>query len=368
MEYGLIGEKLGHSYSKIIQEQLLDDYTYEINPVAPESLDAFMRAKAFKAINVTIPYKQKVIPYLDEMDELSKKIGAVNTIVNKDGKLIGHNTDYLGFAYMLKKHGVKVENKKVLILGNGGASQAVQAVIKDLNPSHLYITDLNRTAGILGIDEIYDNPDIQIVINTTPLGMYPGVNRSAVDLARLSNLETVIDVVYNPLHTTIIMQAKDMGLNAFSGLEMLVAQAKYALEFFKDIQLDDNKIDEIYHSILQETTNVIWIGTDAERMREASKLINKGFISIRAEIVKASGGVALEDYRNHIGDKAFHELEDDIIANLCIMNNVAIAACDACIAHPDNLTNLKRNALLIPINDLSAEALATTYKEAIKTY
>lgn len=251
MEYGLIGEKLGHSYSKIIQEKLLKDYTYEIHPVVKEDLDAFMKAKAFKGINVTIPYKQSVIPYLDEMDEAAKKIGAVNTIVNKDGLLKGYNTDYYGFLYTLDKNNIEIKEKKVLVLGDGGASKAIQAAVLAKQPKQLIITNRTPHENTISLDEVYLNhKDSDIIINTTSVGMYPNVKDSPIDLSKFNRLKAVVDIIYNPLCTKLLLQGKELGIPYVNGLEMLVAQAKYALEHFKGISINDCEIDRIYKELL----------------------------------------------------------------------------------------------------------------------
>ncbi|MCF0105476.1 MAG: shikimate dehydrogenase, partial [Holdemanella sp.] len=206
MNYGLIGEKLGHSYSKFIQERLLDNYTYEIHPIPKEKLDAFMKKKDFKGINVTIPYKEKVLPYLDFIDEKAKRIGAVNTIVNKNNKLYGYNTDYYGFDYMIKVHNINLKDKTILILGAGGASKAIQEVCKDHNCKELIMTATRQRDNIVTIDEVYKrSDDIDIIINTTPCGMYPNIYTKACDVSKFKNCKAVIDVVYNPINTELCL-------------------------------------------------------------------------------------------------------------------------------------------------------------------
>ena len=252
MEYGLIGEKLGHSYSKIIQEKLLEDYTYEIHPIEKEDLDAFMKAKAFKGINVTIPYKQSVIPYLDEMDEAAKKIGAVNTIVNKDGLLKGYNTDYYGFLYTLDKNNIEIKDKKVLVVGDGGASKAIQAAVLAKHPKQLIITNRTPHENTISMKEVYVNhTDCDVIINTTSVGMYPNIDNNPIDVSKFSELKAVIDIIYNPLCTKFLLQGKELGIPYVNGLEMLVAQAKYALEHFKDISIEDSEINRIYKELLK---------------------------------------------------------------------------------------------------------------------
>lgn len=252
MDYGLIGEKLGHSYSKDIHE-MLADYTYDLCPLTKEEFAEFMEKKEFKSINVTIPYKRDVIPYLDEMDDNAKAIGAVNTIVNKDGKLYGHNTDFSGFMYMLKKHDIDVAGKKCLVLGDGGASKAVVAVLKKMGASEVIIVDIIKTETAITYDECFEkHTDAQFIANASPVGMYPKCDASPVDLTRFPKCEAVADVIYNPLQTKLVAQAEELGMKGVNGLEMLVAQALYAVEFFLDTKLDEEKIDEVYRKIYDE--------------------------------------------------------------------------------------------------------------------
>lgn len=252
MDYGLIGEKLGHSYSKEIHE-MLADYTYDLCPLTKEEFKGFMEERAFLAINVTIPYKQEVIPYLDEMDENARAIGAVNTIVNKDGKLYGHNTDFSGFLYMLKKHGIDVAEKKCVVLGDGGASKAVVAVLKKLGAGELVIVDIVQTESAITYEECFaKHRDAEFIANTSPVGMYPKCDASPVDLAKFPACRAVADVIYNPLETKLVAQARELGMVGVNGLEMLVAQALYAVEFFLGTKLEEERIDEVFQKIYAE--------------------------------------------------------------------------------------------------------------------
>ncbi len=253
MEYGLIGETLGHSSSKQIHEQLAD-YCYEPHPLSPEEFPVFMEEKNFRAINVTIPYKKAVIPYLTAMDDSATAIGAVNTIVNRNGNLYGYNTDMPGFIYMVKKNGIEMAGKKVVVLGNGGASQAVQAAIRKLEAGQLIVVG-NRTLaeGILTYEECFQNhSDADIVVNTSPVGMFPKVDASPVDLKHFPHCEAVLDIIANPLTTKLTAQAKELGMKGITGLEMLVAQAKYAVEIFLDTKIPEEKIDEIYQNMRKD--------------------------------------------------------------------------------------------------------------------
>ncbi len=251
MRYGLIGEKLGHSYSKLIHEKLAD-YPYELIPLTREEFERFMEARAFTAINVTIPYKQAVIPYLDELHPLAAKIGAVNTIVNKNGRLTGYNTDYYGFLYMLMHHGIEVTGRKCLVLGNGGTSHTVRTLLRDLGASELLIVNRRETEDTITYEECYRNhTDAEIIVNTTPCGMYPNTEASPLDLSSFRRCEAVLDAIFNPLRTKLTLQAQELNIKAVTGLEMLVAQAKQAVEHFLDKKLSEELIDLIYKELLE---------------------------------------------------------------------------------------------------------------------
>jgi shikimate dehydrogenase len=252
MEYGLIGEKLGHSFSKIIHEKLAD-YIYEITPLTKEEFKPFMEARNYKAINVTIPYKKEVLPYLDEIDDHAKRIGAVNTIVHKNGKLIGHNTDFSGFLYMVQHNNINLTGKKIVVLGNGGAANAVFAVLDYLKAKEVIIVKTNPGEGVITYEECYEHhTDAQVIINTSPVGMFPKIEDRPADISLFPKCKAVLDLIYNPLKTQLLLQAETLGITQVNGLEMLVAQAKYAVEFFLEKEISDSKIDEIYQELLAE--------------------------------------------------------------------------------------------------------------------
>jgi len=247
--YGLIGEKLGHSYSKLIHEQLAD-YTYDLIPLSKEEFPVFMMQKEFCAINVTIPYKQAVIPYLDELSDAAKAIGAVNCIVNRNGKLYGHNTDYSGFLYSLRNNSINISGEKVLVLGNGGAAKAIVAALNSLQPKELITVKYKEEPGVITYEQAAAlHSDAAVIVNTSPVGMYPDVDKSPMDLTPYTNLTAVVDIIYNPAVTKLLAQAKERNLIAVNGLEMLVAQAKYAVELFLGNKLPDEKIAEILQTI-----------------------------------------------------------------------------------------------------------------------
>lgn len=251
MDYGLIGEKLGHSYSKIIHEKLAD-YTYDLCPLSKEEFKDFMEKREFKAINVTIPYKKDVIPYLKEMDESATAIGAVNTIVNKEGNLYGYNTDMPGFIYMVNQNKIQMKDKKVVVLGNGGAAQAIKAAVQKLGAREMIVVDIVPAEGVISYDECFTHhTDADILVNTSPVGMYPKVDASPVDLTAFPHCQAVLDVIYNPITTKLVAQARELGMIGVTGLEMLVAQALYAVEIFLQDDIPEEKIQEIYKEILE---------------------------------------------------------------------------------------------------------------------
>lgn len=250
--YGLIGEKLSHSYSKQIHE-ILASYTYELIPLTKEEFEPFMRQRAFAAINVTIPYKQAVLPFLDALDETSKQVGAVNTIVQQNGRLTGYNTDFSGFLYTLHQNQIRVCQKKVLVLGNGGAAKAVLAVLKQEKAGEIITVKYKKEASAITYEEAAAlHTDAAIIINTSPVGMYPNIDVSPIDLTPYKNCEAAIDLIYNPEKTKFLEQAKTLSIKAVNGLEMLVAQAKYAVEYFLQTEIKDTRIPEILSDLREK--------------------------------------------------------------------------------------------------------------------
>ncbi|NLL00283.1 MAG: shikimate dehydrogenase [Clostridiales bacterium] len=253
MRYGLIGEKLGHSYSKYIHERMVD-CEYDLIPLNEDEFDLFMKAKKFAGINVTIPYKERVIPYLNDVDDLAKKIGAVNTIVNTNGSLKGYNTDFYGLLYLFNSNKIKVEHKKCLVLGSGGTAKTAQAVLEKLKAKEIItVSRKPRGSKETSYEECYErHNDAQVIVNTTPVGMYPNMDASPLDLATFIQCIAVIDVIFNPIETRLTKQAKDLGILAVTGLPMLVAQAKQAEEYFRAIKLDDAIIDTITQELMEK--------------------------------------------------------------------------------------------------------------------
>lgn len=362
MRYGLIGEKLGHSFSKEIHEQIAD-YQYDLCPLTNEEFRHFMEKKEFKAINVTIPYKKAVIPYLDELDDSAQAIGAVNTIVNKDGRLIGHNTDFTGFLYMVRKHRVEMKDKKVLVIGNGGASAAIQAVVHYEGAKELVIVDIIAQNGAISYEECYDHHlDADIIINTSPVGMYPEIDKTPIDIAMFPNCQTVMDVIYNPIVTRLCLEAQERGIQHVNGLEMLIAQAKQAVEFFLEQEIDDHVIDEIYQKMLIERCNIVLIGMPSAGKTAIGKLLeerlHKTFIDMDDVIVEQAGKSIPEIFAA-FGEAGFRAMESKTAAELAKRNNTIIATGGGTIKHKPNMDRLRQNAVTIFI-DRDLEKLIST--------
>lgn len=357
MKYGLIGEKLGHSFSKGIHEQLAT-YTYELHPLSKEAFPKFMEEKAFCAINVTIPYKKDVLPYCI-LDEKAKKIGAVNAIVHKEGNLYGTNTDYDGFLYTLRKHQISVRGKKVLILGDGGAAQAIKAVLRDEGANPLISVRRHpMDASISYVEARNKHSDAQILINTSPSGMYPNLMQAPAELDDFPACEALIDIIYNPLRTSLCLQAKAKGIPYAGGLEMLIAQAKAAVEIFTQQAIPETRIDEIYRNLLKEKCNVVLIGMPSCGKstigRALAKKLHKTFVDLDEEIEQRNKrtikAIIQED-----GEPAFRKMEEEIIAQYSVKNNYVIATGGGAIKSEQNRMRLAMNGIVFYVKrDLDA--------------
>ena len=392
MKYGLIGEHLGHSFSKQIQTRIAEienvkDYDYQLVELDKEEFKEFMEKKDFKGINVTIPYKKDVIPYLDEMDESAKAIGAVNTIINVDGKLKGYNTDFGGFLYMVKAHNVHMEGKKVLIIGNGGACAAVKAVCKHENAKDIVIVSRSANRGAIGYDEMYTSHlDADIVVNTSPVGMFPNIANAPIDVSWFHKLECVLDVVYNPILTRLCFEAQEADIKRVIGLEMLIAQAKYTFEIFKNMSFDDSIIDEIKKEMLKDRCNIVLIGMPSAGKTTIGKMLEeklgKEFIDLDDMII-AKAGKSIPEIFQESGEAGFRAIETEVAIEASKMNNKIIATGGGVVKHKVNMDFLRLNGITIFIDrdidklissdpnrplSSSKQALQQMYKERYPLY
>lgn len=392
MKYGLIGEHLGHSFSKQIQTRIAEienvkDYDYQLVELDKEEFKEFMEKKDFKGINVTIPYKKDVIPYLDEMDESAKAIGAVNTIINVDGKLKGYNTDFGGFLYMVKAHNVHMEGKKVLIIGNGGACAAVKAVCKHENAKDIVIVSRSANRGAISYNEMYTSHlDADIVVNTSPVGMFPNIVNAPIDVSWFHKLECVLDVVYNPILTRLCFEAQEADIKRVIGLEMLIAQAKYTFEIFENMSFDDSIIDEIKKEMLKDRCNIVLIGMPSAGKTTIGKMLEeklgKEFFDLDDMII-AKAGKSIPEIFQESGETGFRAIETEVAIEASKMNNKIIATGGGVVKHKVNMDFLRLNGITIFIDrdidklissdpnrplSSSKQALQQMYKERYPLY
>lgn len=385
MKYGLIGEHLTHSFSKVIHEKI-DDYVYEIKEIEPQNVEYFIKSKDFSAINVTIPYKETVIPYLDHIDESARKIGAVNTIVNKNGVLYGYNTDYSGMKALVNKIGLSIKDKKALIIGTGGTSKTATAVVSDMGAKEIIYVSKSKKDGAYSYDEIYaSHTDIEVIFNTSPVGMYPKNDGIPIDLSKFPNLEGVLDVVYNPLQTNLVLEAKKLGKKSEGGLYMLVSQAIYAYEHFVDTTVDTSLCDTIFNDILLQKDNIVLTGMPSSGKTTIGKILaektGKTFVDTDDEIVKKTG-MDIPSYFAKHGEAEFRKVECEVIKEISTQNSLIIATGGGVILNPDNIRRLKQNGNiyfidrnlenLIPTNDRplsrDIDALKKRYDERYPIY
>lgn len=347
MEYGCIGEKLGHSFSKEIHNALAS-YEYSLKELKREELCEFFQNKDFKAINVTIPYKQDVIPYLDWISPEAKNINAVNTIVNKNGKLYGYNTDFYGLKALIERENITLKGKKVVILGSGGTSNTAFAVANNMKALSVFKVSRNKKIGYITYDELYEKySDCEIVINTTPCGMYPQTGVSAVDLEKLPRVEAVFDAVYNPLKSKLILDANAKNITATGGLYMLVSQAAYAVEKFIDAPVEVGKVEEIFQNLYRQKMNITLIGMPASGKTTVGKAIseklNKAFVDSDAEIVKNENKSIPEIFEDS-GEAYFRNVEKNVIKELSMLNSQVLSTGGGAVLNPENIENLKGNS------------------------
>lgn len=360
MEYGLIGEKLGHSFSREIHN-LLASYTYDLKELPKNELDTFMKSRNFKGVNVTIPYKESVIPYLDEIDEAAKAIGAVNTIVNREGRLIGYNTDFYGMRELLLSRSIRIEKRFVAVLGTGGTSKTACAVAKSLGASRIVRVSRNpHSDGDISYDELEAiKTDIQIIINTTPVGMYPNENCAPLDIDGFSALEGVVDAIYNPLRTKLISDARARQIRAAGGLYMLVAQAARAAELFTGDCNMMQKNEKAYCSILKNKQNIVLVGMPGSGKstlgRMLAKKTGKAFYDSDSEIEKQTG-MCISDYFSKYGEDGFRAIETDVIKRLSLLGGIVIATGGGAVIRSENIDSLAKNGIIVyldrPISDI----------------
>lgn len=358
MQYGLIGEKLGHSYSREIHENIAD-YKYELVELSRAQLPAFLQAKDFRAINVTIPYKQDVIPYLDYIDESAKRIGAVNTIVNRDGRLFGYNTDFSGMRAQLAHMGVSLQGENVLILGAGGTAKTAHAVAESLHAAS--IVTLPRCAQ--GYNEAAKNyPDTTFILNATPVGMFPKCEDVPVDISVFPNLKGIFDAIYNPLRTNLVLSGRARGLPSEGGLYMLSAQAVFASGLFRGTEISRETTDSAYEAVKRDKMNIVLIGMPSAGKSTVGKILSeltgKPFVDTDERIVQQAG-MSIPEIFAAQGEQAFREIEAQAIASISDRSGLVIATGGGAVLRAENVRRLQRNGMLVFLDRAPQELIST---------
>ena len=359
--YGCIGKKLTHSFSKEIHAKLAD-YAYELIELTEEALAPFLEKKEFAAINVTIPYKQAVIPFLDSISTVAERIGAVNTIVNKDGKLCGYNTDYYGMKALIERVGIDLTGKKVLVLGTGGTSKTARVVAADLGASRILTVSRRKTDEFITYEEaIRAHADADVMINTTPSGMYPDCESQPIDLTSFTQLSGVIDVVYNPLCTNLVREARKKGINAEGGLYMLVMQAVVAVERFLDTTIDRAIADQVFASVYATKENIVLTGMPGSGKSTVGKLLDiEGFAFIDTDAeIEARCGCSIKKLIEEKGEAYFRDLEAEVIREVSSKNCRIISTGGGAVLREGNIRCLKRNGKIFFLNADASRLQAT---------
>ena len=356
--YGLIGEKVGHSYSKLIHNALCD-YNYELMSIPQTEIEAFLSSRDFVGLNVTIPYKKTVIPHCDILTDAARQIGSVNTLVMQpDGRLLGDNTDYAGFLHLARKRGITFADKKVLVLGNGGTSLTVRTAVKNSGAREVVI--VSRT-GEVNYQNVYEHSDTDVIVNTTPVGMYPNNGESVVTLSRFKNLSGVIDVIYNPLATALLLEARELGLPCGGGLSMVVAQAKYAAERFSNRSIDDEQIKAVEEMLRKQLTNLVLVGMPGSGKTTlaamCAKALGREVVEIDDLIVKKAGMTVPEIFAQR-GESGFRALEAETIAEVGKQTGLVISTGGGAVLRAENVAALKQNGLIACL-ERPLELLAT---------
>ena len=354
---GLLGEKLGHSFSPQIHA-MLSDYSYQLFEVSPDKLSDFMADDSLDAFNVTIPYKKAVIPYLDELSREARDIGAVNVVVRRNGKLFGYNTDYFGFKYMIDSANVNVKDKKAILFGNGGAAAPIKTVLSDKGIGKLVIIDKDENTP----EFLSAHTDAQIIINATPVGMYPNNRKCVTDLSLFPNCEAVLDIVYNPVRTELLLSAESRGITAVGGLSMLVAQAVRGFELFTDEPSENGITEKILDKLLRDMQNIILIGMPSCGKSTIGKLIasatNRSFFDADEEFLKMHG-ISPGNAINSLGEAKFREMEQETLAFLGKTSSSVIATGGGAVTRNENYPSLHQNGIIVyikrDINQLSTE-------------
>ena len=357
LAYGLLGEHLGHSYSPEIHK-FLGGYDYGLFEVKKDDLKNFLKRDQLKGLNVTMPHKINVLPYMDGLSYEAKKIGAVNTIKFKNNRLYGYNTDYYGVKKMILRKNIQIKNKKVLVLGTGATSQTVTAVLEDFQAKTI---DYVSRKGPIDYENMYDLKDIEVIVNTTPVGMYPNNGISLVDLSRFDQLEAVLDVIYNPFETRLVFDAKNMGLKASGGLAMLVYQAKKTVEIFLDKKIPDRECEKLIGKIYRQKRNIVLVGMPGSGKstigRKVAKILDLDHIDTDRYFEDKFCMTPSQAIKK-FGEASFRDMEEEVVREVGQMTNKVISTGGGVVTRRNNHYPLKQNGYIIYVKR-SVDKLST---------
>lgn len=348
MKCGLLGHHLAHSYSPQIHA-MLGDYSYELFEREPEEIEDFLKTGCWDGLNVTVPYKKAVIPFLDELTPIAQRLGAVNTIIRRSGNLIGHNTDYFGFQMLMNSLSIPIGGEKALILGSGGASNTAAAVLKDAGAQVVVIS----RNGENNYNNLHLHKDARLIVNTTPVGMYPNTGISPVDLTNRNSfpcLQAVVDVIYNPARTKLLLDSEtNEHIECANGLLMLAAQAKEAAEWFTGKKIPNEIIGQITNDLETNMQNIILIGMPGSGKTTIGKLLaestGRRFVDTDTEIIKRAGK-SIPDIFAQDGEEAFRDLETEIIETFGKESGLIIATGGGCVTKARNYNLLHQNGTI----------------------
>lgn len=346
LRIGLIGGKLGHSYSPEIHALLGMTYPYELQEVAPEEIGAFLETNPYDGFNVTIPYKKDIIPFLCGMSETAARLGSVNTVLRTPDGWWGDNTDYYGFSYMVRRTGYDVRGKKAVVLGSGGVSPTVCAVLEDLGADPVVVISHRENTP----ETLAKHADAQVIVNTSPVGMYPKNGASPIPADAFPAMECALDLIYNPFETVFLADARERGCVTESGISMLVAQAKRGAELFCGQPLDDALCDRVTAQMIVSRRNLILIGMPgcgkSTVGRHAALRLGREYVDLDEEIVKKAGKPIPEIFAEG-GEEAFRAIEHEVICEVCKHSSLVIATGGGCVTRPENYRPMAQNGILL---------------------
>ena len=385
MKYGCIGKKLSHSFSREIHE-MIGGYEYSLIELSENELSEFFKKRDFSAINVTIPYKEAVIPFLDEIHPSALSVGAVNTVVNRGGALIGYNTDIYGMEALIKRNGIDIEGKAALILGSGGTSKTARAVLEKMGASKIITVSRNPDKGEISYTDVYKKHlNTEIIVNTTPVGMFPNIFSEPIDISAFENLYAVIDAVYNPERTLLLQRGSERGAKTAGGLYMLISQAIFASELFLGVKYPRGLSDEIYEKTIKSKRNIALIGMPSSGKSTVGKILASELCRPLYDtdfLIEERCGASIKSIFKERGEGYFRDAEAEEIKRVAPLHSSVISVGGGAVLRKDNLEALRANSnvvyikrplsALMPSNDrplsASEDALSSLYHERLPIY